>query len=427
MISVLTRSEFARNVATLMSGTVLAQMLPILLSPVMTRIFSPSDYGVLGLYMAISGILNVLVTSQYNHAIMLPDSDDDSINIIGVCYLIAIFASIFVFLIVILFSRQICSLFDSELLKLWLFLLPCSVMMSGCYSALNYWTNRKCKYKRLAISRIGQALISVSMQITLGLLYHGATGLLIGLLAGQLTSTLILLFQVWQDDKALFLKYIKLNSMRNMAISHRLFAFYLLPADFINAFNNQVPSLLLTKLAGISEVGKYNFTQRILGLPSSLISSSLVDVFKQRAISDYNSLGNCRAIYVKTFKTLSFLGFFPLLVILLAAPDIFDLVFGAVWREAGEYAQILSVMFYLRFVISPLSYVYYIAGRQKEDFVLHVIMLVGTACSLYLGYLLFKSPKYMMLFFSVSYSFIYLIYLFRSYTFAKGQSLSEAY
>lgn len=419
-LSKIKNSEFARNFATLMSGTVLAQLLPMLMSPIMTRIFNPADYGLLGLYMAISGMFNVVVTSQYNHAIMLPDKDDDSINIIGLCIVISLITGLVALIGVLLMGAYICDFFGIEIIGSWLYVIPLTVFTSGVYVALSYWTNRRCKYKRLAISRIAQSVIIIIVQVTFGLMYQGPTGLLLGLIIGQLSSTMILLYQVWRDDKEAFITNLSTQKIKKMAITHRSFALYLLPADFINALNNQVPTFLLTKFAGTSEAGKYNFTQRILGLPSAFISAALVDVFKQRAISDYNKLGNCRDIFVKTFKTLVLLGIVPLLVILFAAPDIFDFLFGSRWREAGVYAQILSVMIYLRFIISPLSYVYYIVGRQKEDLMLHIVMALGTAFSLYAGYLIYHSPKYMVLFFSINYSLIYLVYLLRSYGFAKG-------
>lgn len=422
MLKLYRGSEFVRNVVTMMSGTVLSQMLPILLSPIMTRIFSPTDYGIYGLYMAISGILNVLVTSHYNHAIMLPNEEDESVNIIGLCLVITVAVSILLSIMFQLLNKPIAIFFGIQSIAMWLYCVPLSVLLSGCYSALNYWTNKNCKYKRLAVSRMAQTIIMLSVQVVLGLIYKDVAGLLLGLLAGQLVSTLILFAQVWKDDGQKFSSTLGLNKIYSVAVKHKSFAYYLLPADFINAFNNQVPTFLLTKFASAAEVGKYNFTQRILGLPVTFISSSLIDVFKQRAISDYNQLGNCRDIYKKTFITLALLGLLPLLIILFTAPSLFAFVFGERWRDAGVYAQILSVMFYLRLVISPLSYIYYIVGKQREDFILHILMAIGTMVSLYLGYQLFNSPKYMVLLFSINYSIVYLIYLSRSYMFAKGNS-----
>jgi O-antigen/teichoic acid export membrane protein len=411
-------STFLKDTATLMSGTVLGQLLPIAFSPVMTRLFTPADYGVLGIYTAFTGILGVMVTSQYNHAIMLPAEDEDSINVFGLCLAISLGIGVLVAAAVV-FNNNVHHLVtvyrDS-----WLYLVPVSVVLAGWYTSLSCWTNRKSKYRRLAISRFGQAVVTIAIQLSFGLLYKGPAGLLLGLVGGQLTVTGLMAIQVWLEDRDAILRSLSAPVVRTMAAKHRSFAYYLLPADFINVFNNQIPTLLLNRFSVLSEVGSYNFSQRILGLPSALIASSITDVFRQKAISDYNATGNCREIFVKTFKVLALLGLVPLVVVLVGAPTLFALVFGAKWRDAGVYAQLLSVMFFLRFVVSPLSYIYYIVGKQKEDLVLHVVMAIGTVIALGVGYYFFGSPKWMIFLFSVSYSLIYLVYLVRSYTFTKG-------
>ena len=412
-------STFLQNMVTLMSGTVVAQALPMMVSPIMTRLFAPADYGVLGLYTAFTGILNVLVTSQYNHAIMLPPEDEDSINVLGLCCAISIGTGVLVAAAVI-FNNHIYRMVPVSQAD-WLYLVPLSVFLAGWYTALSYWTNRKNKYRRLSISRMGQALVTIVIQLTVGILYKGPWGLLLGLVGGQVTVTALMTVQVWMEDRDAILKSLSADGMRAMAGKHRSFAYYLLPADFINVFNSQIPTFLLYRFSVIAEVGSYNFSQRILGLPSSLIASSITDVFRQRAISDYNERGNCREIFVKTAKALALLGILPLVVTLVAAPPLFAFVFGAKWRDAGVYAQLLSVMFYLRFVVSPVAYVYYIAGKQREDMALHVVMAAGTTISLCVGYFVFGTAKWMIFLFSVNYSIIYLIYLVRSYGFAKGK------
>jgi len=417
-------STFFQNMVTLMSGTVVAQALPMIFAPIMTRLFSPADYGVLGVYMALTGMLNVLVTSQYNHAIMLPSEDEDSTNILGLCLAISIGLGVIATAAVV-FNNHVYRLVSVSHAN-WLYIVPLTVFLGGWYTALSFWTNRQNKYRRLAISRVGQAVATIAIQLTVGILYKGPWGLLLGLVGGQIAVTVLMTVQVWVEDRKSILGNLSAAGMRAMARKHRSFAYYVLPADFIMVFNSQIPTFLLYRFSVVAEVGSYNFSQRILGLPSTLIASSITDVFRQRAISDYNQLGNCREIFVKTFKALSLLGLVPLVVILVGAPTLFEWVFGARWRDAGVYAQLLSVMFFLRFVVSPLAYVYYIAGKQREDMALHVLLAAGTVLSLCLGYFLFGTAKWMIFLFSLNYSIIYLIYLVRSYGFAKGVDVVSA-
>jgi hypothetical protein len=77
-------------------------------------------------------------------------------------------------------------------------------------------------------------------------------------------------------------------------------------------------------------------------------------------------------------------------------------------------------MFFFRFIVSPLSYVYIIAGKQREDFVLHILFLCLTTASFYISNLLFENKNLMILFYACAYSLVYIVYLIRSYKFSKG-------
>jgi len=165
----------------------------------------------------------------------------------------------------------------------------------------------------------------------------------------------------------------------------------------------------------------------MLGLPSSIISSSVGQVFKQQASDDFLKNGNALKIFKKTLILLFSLASIPFFFIYLWGPEIFAFVFGNKWAEAGEYSQILSFMFFLRFIISPLSYMYIVTGHQKEDFFMHILFVFAIGISLFLGNYIHHSVYYMLVYFSASYSFLLIIYLFRSYHFAKGNLKKNKY
>ena len=415
------KSDFVKNVITLMTGTTIAQAIPILFSPVITRLFKPEDFGLLALYISISMIVSLAGTGMYAHAIVLAEKEEDAASIFTLCCIIAVALSLVTLLFIILFNGRITDLLNNKAIAYWLYLIPLTVFLNGFYQALSYWTNRQTKYKRLAVSRVGQSCTATTSQLLMRFLKAGPSGLILGFINGQLISAGLLSWQVWKDDR----KRIQLASrerIRQQAKYYRRFPIYSLPTEFINVTTNQVPVLLLTTLAGPAAVGFYSLALRLLGMPVNLISSSAVDVFKQRASSDYVKYGNCRDIYLKTLKSMALVSIVPFGLLIAFAPILFAFVFGERWREAGEYTRFLSIMYFFSFTVSPLSYVYYIAGRQREDLLLHGYMVVSTILSLYLGYHIFGKPLYMILCFSINYSIIYIIYLFRSYSFAKGNA-----
>ncbi|HRP37165.1 MAG TPA: translocase, partial [Candidatus Dojkabacteria bacterium] len=107
-------------------------------------------------------------------------------------------------------------------------------------------------------------------------------------------------------------------------------------------------------------------------------------------------------------------------LIILFSPPVFAFVFGEEWRMAGEFARFLGILFFFRFIISPLSYMYYIAGKFREDFFIHILFLIITTISFYVGDLMFEEKKYLLLIYAISYSAVYLITFLRSRYFSRG-------
>lgn len=406
------------NLTTLFSGTVISTIIPVLFSPVMTRIFTTSDYGVLGLYVSISGLIGVLAYSHYPQSIILSKEDENARQAlwfsIAFSTLIALIA-LLVF-VVLYFSVD---WFESSPLHIWLLLIPFSVFLTGVSTSIMVWANRHQAYKILASNRIIQAALTVIIQISFGLMINNETGLLLGLIIGQFTSAFLLWIRFRKKgNDALDKPHLK--KFKAVAFEYRKLLFFTTPSNFVNNLINQTPIFLLQKFGGTAYVGSYNFTQRLLGMPQLFLSSAIVEVFKQKATAAYNEMGNCRTIFIKTAKALSLLAILPFALIILFSPPVFAFLFGEEWRMAGTFAQFLGILFFFRFIISPLSYMYYIASKFKEDFFIHILFLVMTTLSFYLGDLFVSNKKYLILIYSIAYSSVYLIYFLRSYKFSRG-------
>jgi O-antigen/teichoic acid export membrane protein len=413
------RSEFLRNVFTLATGTAIAQFIPILAAPILSRLFSPADYGLMALYSSVAGLLAIGATGMYAPAIILAKDNREAANLLALAVNISLIFGLFTILVVVVFHQALLTALHNPEISPWLYVMPISVFLSGLLQGLTNWSNRKQQYKRLATNRVAGSVIGTGVQVTAGMAQAGGGGLIVGLLSGIGVSAALLGGQTWREDRT-NLKEATPVGMRLVARAYRRFPIYVLPTEFINVATNQVPVFVLNSLANAASVGLYGMTQRVLGLPSTLIASSITDVFKQRAASDYLKYGNCRDIYVKTFKLLTALAIVPFGLLFLFGPELFGFVFGERWAPAGEYARFMSIMFGIGFVASPLSYVYFIAGKQREDLLLHVYMAFSTGFALALGYTLTYEPRYMILCFSLNYSLIYIFYLIRSYFFAKG-------
>lgn len=407
------------NVSVLMTGTFISAIIPILTAPIMTRIFTTADYGIIGIYMSITGLIGVLAFSHYSQAVILAKDHEEARETVWVSLIfssiIALFTLIIIFIIEILFHK----ISNSSIGK-WNYFIPLSILLNGINAILLLWANRNQQYKQLAGNRLYQAILTAVIQIVLGLAFNSEFGLMFGLLIGQLFSAILLIFQ-FRPGKVFELGSPNINNLNFILKKYKKLLIFSTPSEFMNNLIGQIPIFLLQKFGGLNYVGSFNFTQRLLGLPQTFISSAFIDIFKQKASAQYNIDGNCKGIFEKTAKVLVLLAIVPFAVLSFSAPTIFKIIFGIQWEEAGIFAQYLSITFFLRFIVSPLSYTYIIAGKYKEDFIIHIIFLIITVGSFYLSNYFFQDKRLMILVYSLVYSLVYVFTFLRSYKFSKGQ------
>jgi O-antigen/teichoic acid export membrane protein len=409
------KSEFAKNVLTLMTGTTIAQAIPIAISPILTRIYTPEDFGVFALYMSLASIISVVATGRYELAIMLPKKDDDAINIVALSTLISFFVSLLSLIIVFVFNTQITNLLGNPEIANWLYFIPISVLLTGIYQSVNYWSNRKKHYKRLATSRVVQGTTTATINLSMGFGGFGSSGLILGSITGQGFATAILTKVIWNEDKN---KFKNIKQLKIIALAKRYIKFpkFDIPASLSNILAQQITHILFNILFNSTIAGYYYFTQRILGLPITFIASAISDVFRQSATVEYQKYGNAKEIYISTFKKLFYFSFFPSLLLYFFAIDIFSFVFGSEWKIAGEYTQILTPMLFLRFVSNPLSLMFFIGEKQQLNLYSQLILLV----LILISFILSNEPERTMYYLSASFSLFYFIHLILSARIAKA-------
>jgi len=400
------KSEFSRNVLTLMTGTTIAQAIPIAISPILTRIYTPEDFGVFALYMSLASILSIIVTGRYELAIMLPKKDKDAINIVVLSIIISFLLSIMLFLVVFVFNAQITKLLGNQKISIWLYFIPLTVLITGMYQNFYYWSNRKKDYKKLSVNKVVQSSTISSTNLLMGISGFNSSGLIIGNLVGQSITTIILGKSILKDEENI-LQNIKKSKILILAKKYIKFPTYDIPASTLNALSQQMPAILFTSIINASTAGYYYFTQKTLNIPIGLVASAVLDVFKEQASKDFKKIGNAKKIYLLTLKKLFLLSFIPLFILFIVAPDLFSFIFGAEWRTSGLYAQLLIPMLFLRFMSYPLSFMFYIGEKQVWNLFCQLFLFIMILISFYIGKEAIETVKYI----SMSFSGFYLLQL----------------
>ena len=162
------RSEFGKNVLTLMTGSTIAQIIPVALTPVLTRLFSPDEFGIFAFYMSIATFLAVIATGRYEQAIVLPKKNTEAVNIWALSFTILVVVSIVLFVVVFVFQDPLEKLLDAPSLNNWMLFIPATVFAIGASRIMTFWSNRNKRFKGTSGSVITQALTRVSIQLTGG-------------------------------------------------------------------------------------------------------------------------------------------------------------------------------------------------------------------------------------------------------------------
>jgi O-antigen/teichoic acid export membrane protein len=403
-----------RNIFTNITGTAIAQLIPILVSPILTRIYSPQDYGVYGLFLSITALISVVATGRYEMAIMLPRSDDDVKSLINLTFRIMAIVLTFIVIIFFVFSYKLKNILGYELSK-YFFLFPIFIFLTSITQLVNYLLIREKKFKELASNKVISVIGSSGVQLIVGGLFASPVGLIFGGVIGNLLACLVVL------GKGYLIRYYKFYKMPVKAVAkeYRNFPIYDMPSSILNTVSLQLPIMAFSKFFDMAVTGYYAFVEKILFMPTNLISRSVFDVFKQKASEDYNKYGNCRIIFLKTLKFLSFSGLVPLVILLIGAPFLFSFIFGSEWAIAGKYAQILAPLVYVKFVASPLSYVFHITKKQRIDLCGQILYLIFSAISISIG-VYYNNITFLLLMYTILVSCVYLVYLFFSFHYSKG-------
>ena len=412
------KSEFSRNVLTLMTGTTIAQAIPIAISPILTRIYTPEDFGVFALYMSVVSIISVVATGRYELAIMLPKKDEDATHIVILALTISFFVSFILLLLVLIFNTKLTELLGHPEISNWLYFMPLSVLLSGIYQSFNYWNNRQKQYKQLSYNRVIRSSSTATVNIGMGSSTFGSSGLILGGLVGQLMATIFLSKFTMDENKNMFTSFHKLKLIA-LARKYIKFPKYDIGATLANVMSYQVVHILFNILVSLSASGYYYLVQKLMGMPTMLVSAAISDVFREEASRSFKNKGNAKHIFEVVFKKLLLLSMIPFLFLFLFVQDLFIIVFGENWAEAGLYAEILTPMFFLQFIASPLSYILYITDNQKLNLLMQLGMFFSVLLSFFCGYI-FEDSHLIVILISAFTSIIYLLYIIMSYNKSKG-------
>lgn len=359
------KQTFARDVTILSLGTAFSQVLAIAVTPILSRLYDPVAFGMLGVILALAAPLSEIAGGKYELAIVLAKDDKEAANIFALTWSAVLCTALLTAVIMWLFGARIAELLGVPAAAPLLPLAAIAVLFSGWYESLTHWITRTRRFVRQTISETFRSSAISVAQILAGINGLGAIGLIFGRIIGGALATAVLSVQVWRDEGRVAVGSISLRGMRDVARAHGNFPKFNMPRTALFSSSNNLPSIFLAAFFGPAAAGLYWFTFRLLWLPSSLVGNAVRRVFYQRAVTLYHQRQPLWPIFKKTTIAMTLMGGPPVLLIVLAAPALFEFCFGADWRHAGVYAQWLVVWWFCTFVNVPATMIVPIFGLQR--------------------------------------------------------------
>lgn len=393
----------------MLGGFAFAQIISMAPMPLLTRIYSPSEFGLFATFSGVMASVLVISSLRYELAIPLPLSGISARSLLILALLINIAISVLAF-VLILVSRYVISdyLGESALANL-LLLLPVVILGGGSYKALNYWAIRGSEFSLIARTRIVQSLSNIGVQIATGFAGWGAYGLVVGQFFGLAAGTVQLARSARLDVRD-FSNVALRRRMRGVARQHIRFPKFDVPASLVDVVSLQLPNILLAGLFNASIAGFYLLAERVLSAPMSLVGQTIGQVLYAQS-RERARAGTLRRSAVRIVLVLAGLSIVPAIALFMTGETLFVVIFGEAWRQAGTFASWLIVGLCVQFIYSAISITLMATEGQRLNLFIHSGMLAAKVVALISGWL-FGDPLVAIMAFSAVNFFGYLLAIF---------------
>ncbi len=411
------RGEFLKNVATLISGATFVQVIAILIYLILSRIYTPEDFGVFGLYMSIVSITGILSTGKYEMAVLLPKHDNDALALLKLMGLITAGFSIFLAFPVVFLNKFFCRILNNDDISIWLYFIPLSTLFVGLFQGMKVYSNRFKEYRIITAANIIQSLTNSAGKLAIGSFVAGPAGLIAGSVLGEVTgaATFIGRFLKRQRIKR---EIIERGRIFEMAKKYNMFPRFNMLQSVINNFSGSLPIFVFSSFFTPAITGFFTMGYSIVYRPVNMVATAFYQVLSQRTIEKQNQGIRLYPDVKKFLYGLLKLVTVPFLLVGIFAPAIFRIALGQEWEEAGKYTQIIIPWFFATCLTMPLSFIPDMFMRQKKAMVLDLIKFILRGISLavgvwqddvYLGLMLFSITSTVM----IMYSLLWYISLIR--------------
>lgn len=376
---------FRASVFTLLSGSTFALALGYLARPFLTRLYTPADFGLADVFIALVGILMPVASLRYEDALMLPEDDRDAASILGLAALLtSAFAALMLLLIVP--GVALASRMGAPDLAAWLWLIPPTLLILRASKLAEMWLTRQKRFKPVSAGQVVQSSTMVAVRVGAALppWHAGPGGLIGGFVAGHAVAALLLLTAALRHGAHALGAAFRTEALRATASRYRRFAVFSMPSTLLGALMSRLPFLLLLFFFDRTIVGHFGLAFNAVLVPLSLLGGAVAQVFFVHAAEAVRE-DTLAPLTTTVHRRLVMAGLYPTLALLLAGPDVFAVVFSETWRTAGTYVQYLAPWLFFTALSVPLTRLFDVLERQRLDLMTSLILFTVLLSALLVG------------------------------------------
>jgi teichuronic acid exporter len=356
-INILLKSELLRSTSVLITGTVVAQLISILLQPLLRRLFSLEAYGTYSVYLSLVGIITVVSSLRYDDAIVLPGKDKESANVLTLSLIFNFFINLLLFIVLLIWGKAIIRLLNLPVkfsISI-LYLIPLGAFLFNTYQSFNYWLIRKKMYYSVSLNKLLRRGTEGISQIIFALIKN-FKGLIFSDIIGQIANIFTVIVQ--SVKYGFSYKLVSLNKLKYVSGKYSEFPKYNLIPAFMSTCSFLLPPIFITKFFSAEFTGYFDCSKLLLSIPLALVATSVSNVLLQRISERFQK----KQSFLNELKPILFvvgiICIIEFFVIILFGIGLFKIVFGPIYSISGEISKILVWSFTFNFFVSSFSCVF---------------------------------------------------------------------
>ena len=385
MIKTFFASGLRKNIAQLLSANVLSQVIALIVYPLITRLYTPEEFGVFNIFMSICSVCFVLSAGRYDGAIIQSKTNKEAAAVFHLCLIITACLSVCLVATIFFFKNQLLQFFSIEKIGWGIYIMPMLVFCYGVGTVLNRWFNRFKQYRSMSRYLIVQSGVNSLFKVLLGWLHYTRLGLVFSLFLGYVMSLLSIIFTNGKRRIFSFLVDFDKRRIATVAKQYTDFPKYALPHAFVNMLSSNLPILVMAPYFGEKQIGLYSLAMAIGFCPINVIVSSINQVFYQQVTEYYNSGEPIKPIFRNfSIKTLGL--FLPLFVLIyFVLPPAVDFLFGGDWHETSRYLQVLIPWFFAMLFTGTFAFIPVVFFKQRMAMTIEIIYTICRLLALIYG------------------------------------------